>query len=209
MDFGVCTAQNKKNYLAFQNTFETKSFFYTHCSQRRPFWLNHSLYMGEGGIIGICRVAFDHHHQHQQHHHQLSSTFNNNINMGVIVLITAQSSTHLDSHMIEIKFHESLQPQRGYSVWFSQLWLNHARYGGRQIRVAITQSCHRSLYSPSIRPSLAQSAACNEHHHLDLNSYLAAANPPTHPLAPKTLQNFKSTNSSLCAMCALAFGGSC
>ena len=138
-----------------------------------------------------------------------SIIINNNINMGVIVLITAQSSTHLDSHMIEIKFHESLPQPQGLVVWFSQHWLNHARYGGRQIRVAITQSCHRSLYSPSIRPSLAQSAACNEHHHLDLNSYLAATNPPTHPLAPKTLENFKSTNSSLYAMCALAFWGSC
>ena len=45
-----------------------------------------------------------------------SIIINNNLNFGVIVLITAQSSTHLDSHMIEIKFHESLQPQacRGY-----------------------------------------------------------------------------------------------
>ena len=95
------------------------------------------------------------------------------------------------SHLIEKYDRESLQPQDP-CLWFSQHWLNHARYGRRisgwpSLRVAI------ALYiaADGIRPSLAQSAACNEHHHLDLNSYLAATHPPTHPLAPKNIRKYQ------------------
>ena len=97
-----------------------------------------------------------------------------------------------DSHLIEILMENHLNPKSHDA--------NGSHSTGsiiRHIRQEANQSEHHSIsgggHQPSLRvaialyiaaassnrPSLAQSAACNEHHHLDLNSYLAATTPPT------------------------------